>query len=170
MEHQAAHLGTADFDAMVGIKHVFHAQPRQGANTDQDRPCAGEPDANLGSRQRIGVVPTRRQVRGGLVEVRMVEWTEPRLAFGAKQVGGLQAERVQFIRRQIAAALTQVHRQVAQDIDQLQPFAEPDAVGEQARVIENGMRKKMCEADFRPKLADATRDTVGVILQFGVGQ
>src|SRR5665213_231878 len=76
---------------------------------------------------------------------------------------------VQPLRRQIAAAVFQVRRQVAQNVDQLQTFAESDAVRDELLFIQPRAGKKMRPAELRPKFADAAGDAISVLVQFGGG-
>src|SRR5208337_2137798 len=100
---------------------------------------------------------------------RMVERTQARLTRRLEQVFGLEVRGGQSLRRQIAAPVSQVRGNIAQDIHQLQPFAEPHAIRKQKRVIQWRLREKVRAAYLCPELANAAGDTIGVIIQLLIG-
>ena len=61
--------------------------------------------------------------------------------------------------------MAQIHRQVAEDVDQLEALAEPNAVRQKSGIVERLFREQMRPAHLRPELAHAAGDPVGVIIQ-----
>ena len=96
----------------------------------------------------------------------MVERAQPAARSPAAAGPGFQARRRQPLRRQIATALAQVRRQIAQDVHQLQPFAEPHPVRQQECVIvQRRPGEKMRAAHLRPELPHAAGHAIGVVVQ-----
>ena len=65
--------------------------------------------------------------------------------------------------------MAQIARQVAQNVHQLQPFAEPHALGRQPILVQKRVANQVRATHFRPELANAAGDTVSVIVQFLIG-
>ena len=61
--------------------------------------------------------------------------------------------------------MAQVRRHIAQDIHQLQPFAEPHAIRQQKGVIQRRLREEVRAAHLRPELPHAAGDAIGVVIQ-----
>ena len=104
-------------------------------------------------------------MRFRLVEMGVEHRKKSSFVRGREQGFREQARRIQFFQRQVAAAVFQVRRQVAQDVHQLQALAEPDAVNDELGLVHPRFRKQMRAADFRPELADAAGDAISVIVQ-----
>ena len=81
---------------------------------------------------------------------------------------GLRPGRGEGLTRDIASAITQIDRNVAQNIDQLKPLAKANAVAQQCLVTQLRLWKKMGAAEVGPELPDASRHAVGVVIQFGI--
>ena len=119
---------------------------------------------------QVGVIPAGAQVFFGLVQIFMEERQKILFVGGGEQ--GLRAKVsswLQFFHGQVAAAFFQVRRQIAQDVDELQAFAEADAVHEETIFVEFCVRKHMGAAHPGPKFAHAAGDAIGVVVQFGGG-
>ena len=111
---------------------TFAARSRRiVSKPDQNRPGARQPHADLAAGNGVRVGPAGRQVRFGEIQVTLVERTELAFVRQLQQIRGLQTNRGQFVRRQVATSFAQIRRQVAQDVDQLQPFAEADPLSQQ---------------------------------------
>src|SRR5580658_7333289 len=102
----------------------------------------------------------------GDVKQFVVNAAEARLVVRRKEVLRGQSSRRQRRPRYVATSLSQILREVAQDVDQLQPLAKTHAVARQQLGIQNRLRPEMGGAHLRPKLSHTARDAVGVVIQF----
>src|SRR6266704_2973773 len=108
-------------------------------------------------------------MRFAQIEVRIIQWPQPRLILRPQQVGRIQASLCEAFRWQIAATNPKIRRDITQDIDQLKALAKTHSVRKQKCIVKLGSRKKMRAADSGPKLTNATSDAIGIIIQFGIG-
>ena len=105
-------------------------------------------------------------MRGGLVEVAVVNGAEPVDGLRREQVARREVVLGQHGAGQVAAAHAQVGRDVAQDVDQLQSLAETHAGLEQPRLGGGIGLEEVRERKVRPEFTDTTGDAVGVVVEF----
>ena len=103
-----------------------------------------------------------------LFQISVVKRPQFPAARGLQQIERSQANRPQSVTGQVTAALAQVPRQVAQNVHQLQSFAEPHAIGQKKLVIERRVEEQVRAAHFRPEFPDTSRDAIGVIVELVV--
>lgn len=128
-----AHLGAGDLDARRRIEHAAGAQAAQGLQADQHGPRACEAQADLPARQRVRVFPAGGEMLLRAVQPAVIHRSQTWLASWIEQVGGREAAGRKFGSGQVAAAGAQIFWQVAEDVHELQAFAEADAIRQQPR-------------------------------------
>jgi len=168
-QDDVADVAPVDFDALLEFDDAGGAQFFNGFNANQDGPGAGEADTELAERQHVGIFPAGTQVIFCLVEILAEERQEVPFVCWGEQSGGRELELLQFFRGEVAAAIFQVSRQIAQDVDELEAFAKADAIHDKLVFVEPGIREQMGAASPGPKFTHAAGDAIGVVVQFNGG-
>ena len=77
----------------------------------------------------------------------------------------MDAERGKFRTRQVATPDAEVLGNVAENVGELQPFTKTDGSGFHEDRVPMSQRRHMSHRDTGPKLADTSRDKVGVLIE-----
>ncbi len=78
----------------------------------------------------------------------------------------MEVEFGEFLEGEVAASLLQVGWQITEDIDELEPFSEADAVLDHGVEVQAGVGVDFSGADAGPELAYAAGDAPGVVIEF----
>ena len=170
LEHHHIHLAAGDFDAPSGIENGSVPEPSDGADADQQRPRAGEPDPDLGAREGARVGPAGGEVPGGSLDQLVIERAEPGLAGRVEEVGRPQTEPGEAVGGEIAAAQAEIPRKVTENVDELKSLAKTDAAFAQCGKIERCFGKQVRAAHLGPEKAHASGNAEGVVVQLGNGR
>src|SRR5581483_11445897 len=102
----------------------------------------------------------------GLGQEMRVNGAKAWLVLWYQQICRSQPRSLQCTRGHVTTPVAHIDRDIAEDIDQLQPLAKAHPVFQQKVVIQSRGWKHMRPAHFRPELPHASRYTIGVIIQF----
>ena len=170
-------FGDDDFDGLAGnfgaarwVERVVQRERFQSLQADENRPSAGQANANPATRKLVGVFPAVHKKVVGFLNIAL----EERGNFLASFIGGWDGEILwrqtaleQGVLGQVTSPLPQVVGKVSEDVEQLKPFSKANAGAKNLR-RRAWVGAEFLKANSSPKLANATGHAVSVVVQLSV--